>query len=115
MCTFSNIVNVLLHVLHMKGSYLVYIFVVVYVAIEQKDLVLLGILSSRMNRSEKTVSTKRKSQKERSRQRTYYAIESAIVCRDAFLFINWYVIFYSAAAYCFIIYLQKCANFVDCV
>lgn len=80
-------------------------FMCFYVVIEQKDLVLLGILSSRMNRSDKTVSTKRKTQKERSRQRTYYIIESAVVCRDAFLFINWYVIFAGVVAFASVYYV----------
>ncbi|XP_055955699.1 uncharacterized protein LOC126815989 isoform X1 [Patella vulgata] len=54
----------------------------------EKDLVILGKLSTTMNRSEMTTCTKRSKQQKRQRQRTSYFVEGHQICRSAFEFIH---------------------------
>ena len=53
-----------------------------------KDLILIGKVSTCMNQSEMTASTKRKGQKVREHQRTTYHVEGQRVCRETFKFVH---------------------------
>ena len=52
----------------------------------EKDLILLGMISTTMNLSEQTTNSKRSSQKKRERPRTTYMFESKIICKETFKF-----------------------------
>lgn len=54
----------------------------------ERDLILLGILSTGMNQSTMTCSQKRSKQTERQRQRTVYCIEGKRVCRETFKYVH---------------------------
>jgi hypothetical protein len=56
-------------------------------------LVLLGKISSSINMSETTCSSRRAEQKVRERLRTNYWLEGHQICRDTFKFVHGFVIF----------------------
>ena len=58
-----------------------------YLILAEKDLVLLGICRTVMNRSTMTVGSHRKSQTVRSRTRSAFYVEGQQVGRDASLFV----------------------------
>ncbi|XP_014674791.1 PREDICTED: uncharacterized protein LOC106814923 [Priapulus caudatus] len=54
----------------------------------EKDLILLGKLSSGINMKETTASSKRKRQTQRKHQRTCYCVEGTRICRETFKFLH---------------------------
>ena len=56
--------------------------------IAEKDLLLLGMISTQMNTGALTACSKRKSQSSREHQRTSYMVDGLLVCRDTFKFVN---------------------------
>ena len=59
-----------------------------YFVTVEKDLLLLGMISSQMNTGRMTASSKRKHQKVRVNKRTTYMFESFTICRETFMFVN---------------------------
>lgn len=57
--------------------------------IDEKDLILLGAIATKMNTGAQTVCSKRKHQKDREHQRTTYMIDTHTVCRETFKFVYW--------------------------
>jgi len=56
--------------------------------VAEKDLLLLGMISTQMNNGSDTACSKRKSQSAREHQRTTYIVDSYPVCRETFKFVN---------------------------
>ena len=54
-----------------------------------KDLVLLGKISSTICNVDMTTTSRRKEQTPRKQQRTTYSVEAKRVCREAFKFMHW--------------------------
>ena len=58
----------------------------------EKDLVILGKISSTIRNSLMTEKSKTKEQTARQQQRTNYCVEGQRVCRETFKFLHWYVL-----------------------
>ena len=56
--------------------------------VAEKDLLVLGMISTQMNTGALTACSKRKSQSSREHQRTSYMVDAHLVCRDTFKFVN---------------------------
>ena len=66
-----------------------YYYYVLFVDISaEKDLLLLGMISTQMNTGAVTACSKRRSQSAREHQRTTYIIDSHPVCQETFKFVN---------------------------
>ena len=55
----------------------------------EKDLIILGKISSTIRNDPMTEKSKRKQQKARQQQRTNYCVEGQRVCRETFRFLHW--------------------------
>ena len=58
----------------------------------EKDLIILGKISSTIRNSLMTEKSKRKEQTARQQQRPNYCVEGQRVCRETFKFLHWYVL-----------------------
>lgn len=55
----------------------------------EKELIILGIISSTIRNAPMTEKSKRKEQTARQQQRTNYCVEGQRVCRETFKFLHW--------------------------
>ncbi|XP_050392750.1 uncharacterized protein LOC126811218 [Patella vulgata] len=72
---------------------------------DEKDLVIIGKISSLGNFSDYTERSKHKTQKKRSHQKTAYLVEGKTICRSTFRFVN--MISQSVLDSCFIQYKEN--------